>query len=103
MCKQGFIISERSMVKHQWQMGMGRACDPDTLNLGWLKRKRFGMAVEKSGLVFSVWRSWRAHLVVRRESPGPQGYPKGHNYLLGQTRSWLLGLIRNKSPQTGAE
>lgn len=61
------------------------------------------MAVEKSGLVFSVWRSWWAHLVVRRESPGPQGHPKGHNYLLGQTRSWLLGLIRNKSPQTGAE
>lgn len=90
-----------SNISGRWEWDV--PCDPGTLNLGWLKRKRFGMAVEKSGLVFSVWRSWKAHLVIRRESPGPQGHPKGHNYLLGQTRSWLLGLIRNKSPQTGAE
>lgn len=60
------------------------------------------MAVEKSGLVFSVWRSWWAHLVgpgfrgefmvvVRRESPGPQGHPKGHNYLLGPNQELVVG------------
>lgn len=76
MCKQGFIISERSMVKHQWQMGMGRACDPDTLNLGWLKRKRFGMAVEKSGLVFCV-EKLEGSSGDKEGEPRSSGTPKG--------------------------
>lgn len=69
-----------SSIRGRWEWDM--PCNPCTLNLRWLKWKRFGMAVEKSGhAMFSVWRSWWAHLVgpgfrgefmvvVGRECPG---------------------------------
>lgn len=45
-------------------MGLGSALKPLPFwALGWLKEKRFGMAVEKPGhATFSAWRSWWASL-----------------------------------------
>lgn len=63
-----------SNISGRWEWDV--PCDPGTLNLGWLKQKRFGMAVEKSGLVFCV-EKLEGSSGDKEGEPRSSGTPKG--------------------------